>query len=243
MLTWSWSRLPETLHPEYRRSLNPREMLSAIVETVSEPQSRGYTIAITIIFAALVAYIASIQQIVFDAFHEGRFIGLVFASIAAPMAYASWTNSRIVERYGLRRVGHTATAALVVVTAIHAALALSGAETLASFVILQALTMCCFAFASSNLSTLAMEHMAPIAGTASSVQGVIGTLGASIIGFLIGQSFDGTATPFVVGTAICAALGLIAIVLTEPRRLFAPIRIDSGEPVDEEPPCIPEDLG
>ena len=243
MLTWSWRRLPETLHPEYRRSLDPRAMLSAIGQTVRDPQSRGYTIAVTIMFSALVAYISSIQQIVFDAFHEGRFIGLVFAAIAAPMALASWTNSRIVERYGLRRVGHGAAAALMVVTVTHALLALAGRETLLSFVVLQALTMCCFAFASSNLGTLAMEHMAPIAGTASSVQGVIGTLGAAIIGFFIGQSFDGTTTPFAVGTAICATLGFVAILLTEPRRLFAPIRIDGGQPIDEEPPCIPEDLG
>jgi DHA1 family bicyclomycin/chloramphenicol resistance-like MFS transporter len=242
MLTWSTWRLPETLHPEYRRSLNPREMLSAVATTVRDPQSRGYTIATTIIFSALVAYIASIQQIVFDAFHEGRFIGLVFAAIAAPMAYASWTNSRIVGRYGLRRVGHIAAAMLVLVTAAHAALALAGEETLLSFVILQALTMACFALASSNLNTLAMEHMAPIAGTASSVQGVIGTLGAATIGFLIGQQFDGTTTPFVVGTAICAALGFVAIVLTEPTRLFARIGADSGGPIPPEA-CVPEDFG
>jgi len=241
MLTWSAWRLPETLHPEYRRSLNPSEMLSAVAATVRDPQSRGYTIAVTIIFSALVAYIASIQQIVFDAFHEGRFIGLVFAAIAAPMAYASWTNSRIVGRYGLRRVGHIAAAALVAVTAAHAALALAGGETLVSFVVLQALTMCCFALASSNLSTLAMENMAPIAGTASSVQGVVGTLGAATIGFFIGQAFDGTATPFAVGSAICAALGFAVILLTEPKRLFAPIRIDSGKPVPPEA-CVPEDL-
>ena len=37
--------------------------------------------------------------------------------------------------------------------------------------------MGCFAFTSSNLGTLAMDHMAPIAGTASSVQGVIGLSG------------------------------------------------------------------
>ncbi len=239
MLLWSSSRLPETLHPEYRRSLKLREMTAAIVQTVAEPQSRGYTIALTIIFSALIAYISSIQQIIFDAFHEGRFIGLVFASIAAPMAVASWTNSQIVERYGLRLVGHTAAAALVIVTGTHAALAIAGAETLASFVIFQALTMCCFAFASSNLGTLAMEHMAPIAGTASSVQGVIGTLGAAVIGFFIGQSFDGTATPFAVGTAVCAALGFVAIVLTDPKRLFE--KLPAG--VDEEPPCVPEDLG
>ncbi|HKC01884.1 MAG TPA: multidrug effflux MFS transporter [Sphingomicrobium sp.] len=224
MLIWSSWRLPETLHPEYRRSLNPREMLGAVADTVREPQSRGYTIAVTIIFSALVAYISSIQQIVFDAFQEGKYIGLVFAAIAAPMAYASWTNSRIVGRFGLRRVGHSAAAALVIVSAIHATLALAGGETLVSFVVLQSLTMCCFALASSNLSTLAMEHMAPIAGTASSVQGVVSTLGAAAIGFFIGQSFDGTATPFIVGTAICTALGFVTIVLTEPKRLFAPIQ-------------------
>jgi DHA1 family bicyclomycin/chloramphenicol resistance-like MFS transporter len=242
MLVWSARRLPETLHPEYRRSLNPSEMLSAVAATVRDPQSRGYTIAVTIIFAALVAYIASIQQIVFDAFHEGRFIGLVFAAIAAPMAYASWTNSRIVGRYGLRRVGHIAAAALVVVTAVHAALALAGGETLLSFVVLQGLTMCCFALASSNLSTLAMENMAPIAGTASSVQGVVGTLGAAAIGFFIGQAFDGTATPFAVGSAICAFLGFAVILLTEPKRLFARLDTDAGKPVPPEV-CVPEDLG
>jgi DHA1 family bicyclomycin/chloramphenicol resistance-like MFS transporter len=241
MLLWSSWRLPETLHPEYRRSLSPREMFGAIIATVREPQSRGYTIAVTIIFSALVAYISSIQQIVFDAFHEGRFIGLVFAAIAAPMAVASWTNSRIVGRYGLRRVGHTAAAGFAVVTAAHAALGLAGGETLVSFVILQALTMCCFAFASSNLGTLAMEHMAPIAGTASSVQGVIGTLGAAIIGFFIGQSFDGTATPYLVGTAICAALGFVAIAATEPKRLFAGVQASADGL--EQPACMPEDLG
>jgi DHA1 family bicyclomycin/chloramphenicol resistance-like MFS transporter len=244
MLTWSWLRLPETLRPEYRRSLKWSEMTAAMAETLRERQSRGYTIAVTIIFSALVAYIASIQQIVFDAFDEGRFIGLVFAAIAAPMALASWLNSRVVGRFGLRRVGHSAAAALALVTIAHAGIALSGHETLVSFVVLQSLTMCCFAFASSNLGTLAMEHMAHIAGTASSVQGVIGTLGAAILGFLIGQAFDGTPTPFLVGTALCATLGFVAITLTEPNRLFAPMQADPEEQeAARESTAVPDDLG
>src|SRR4029453_12279888 len=88
MLIWSSSRLPETLHPEYRRSLKWRDMAGAIAQTLREPQSRGYTLATTVIFAALVAYISSIQQIIFDAFKEPHLIGLVFAAIAAPMALA-----------------------------------------------------------------------------------------------------------------------------------------------------------
>jgi len=242
MLVWSSWRLPETLHPEYRRSLNPRAMIAAVRETVSEPQSRGYTLATTIIFSALIAYISSIQQIVFDAFGEGRFIGLVFAAIAAPMALASWTNSRVVERFGLRRVGHSGAAALIVITGLHAAIALTGHENLIVFVVLQSLAMASFAFCSSNLNTLAMEHMAHIAGTASSVQGVIGTLGAAIIGFSIGQSFNGTPTPFLVGTAICAALGFLVIILTEPKRLFARIRIEGPVPSTLDS-SLPDDFG
>jgi len=242
MLGWSSLRLPETLHPEYRRSLDPRAMGAAVLQTLRDPQSRGYTIATTIIFSALVAYIASIQQIIFDAFGEGRFIGIVFAAIAAPMALASWTNSKVVERFGLRRVGHGGAAGLVVVSLIHAAVVLLGLETLGSFIVLQALTMSCFAFASSNLGTLAMEHMAPIAGTASSVQGVVGTLGAAIVGFAIGQAFDGTPTPFVVGTALCAVGGFIAIVLTEPTMLFAAIRMKGPVPSTLDS-SLPDDLG
>jgi DHA1 family bicyclomycin/chloramphenicol resistance-like MFS transporter len=130
------------------------------------------------------------------------------------------------------------------VTLAHAALGLAGGETLISFVLLQGLTMACFAFTSSNLGTLAMEHMAPIAGTASSVQGVTGTLGAATLGFLIGQSFDGTATPYLVGVASCAVTGFVVIVLTEPRRLFAPIQADPEEQeAARESTAIPEDLG
>jgi len=243
MLAWSSWRLPETLHPEFRRSLQWRPVAGAILESLREPQSRGYTLAVTISFSALVAYISSVQQIIFDVFHEGRLIGLVFAAIAAPMALASWLNSRVVGRFGLRRVGHTASAALALITALHAAVAFAGYETLSVFIVLQGLTMASFAFTSSNLGTLAMEHMAHIAGTASSVQGVVGTVGAALIGFLIGQQFDGTPIPFLVGTAACAAGGFLTIVLTEPKRMFAPMQADPEEQeAARESTAVPEDL-
>ena len=241
MLAWSWIRLPETLHPEFRRTLLWRDMGGAMWETLREPQSRGYTLALAVTFGGLTAYIASIQQIVFDVFAAPQAIGLVFGAVAAPMALASWTNSRIVERFGLRRVGHGGALAFALVTGGHATLALAGGETLTSFVLLQGLAMACFAFTSSNLSTLAMDHMAPIAGTASAVQGVIGTLGGAAIGFAIGQAFDGTAIPFLAGTAGCAAGAVLLIILTEPRRLFAKKGTGASEPAPA--PCVPEDFG
>ena len=221
MLAWSHVRLPETLHPEYRRSLAWRDIAGAAWETIREPQSRGYTLALALTFGGLVAYISSVQQIVFDAFRAPNAIGLVFAAVAAPMAVASWANSRIVGRYGLRRVGHGGAAAFALVTLVHATIATAGAESLAIFILFQGLAMASFAFTSSNISTLAMEHMGPIAGTASSVQGVVGTIGGALIGFAIGQAFDGTPKPFLWGMAACAALAFALVLVTEPKRLFA----------------------
>lgn len=244
MLAWTMTRLPETLRPEHRRSLEWRGMASAAGAAIREPQSRGYTLALTIAQGTLIAYIASIQQIVFEDFGAGRIIGLVFAAIAAPMAVSSWANSRIVGRAGLRRVGHGGAAAFALLTAAHAAIAASGHENLITFVVLQGLTMASFAFTSSNLGTLAMEHMGPIAGTASSVQGVVSTFGAALIGYAIGQAFDGTAKPFLFGIAACAAAAFLVIVATEPKRLFAPVGADPEEPAAaRESTSVPDDLG
>ena len=238
MVVWPSIRLPETLHSEFRRPLKWHAMGGAILEAILDRQSRGYTLAVTVSFSGLVAYISSIQQIVSDAFHDGRYIGLVFASIAAPMALASWLNSRVVGRFGLRRVGHSASLAMGLITAVHALCALSGFETLPLFIVFQGLTMASFAFTSSNLGTLAMQNMAPIAGTASSVQGMVGTIGAAVIGFIIGQQFDGTPLPFIIGTAACSTGGFLLIVLTEPKLLFARI----GQPQPESFPAVPEEV-
>jgi DHA1 family bicyclomycin/chloramphenicol resistance-like MFS transporter len=220
MLVWSWVRLPETLHPEYRRTLQLGEIASGIRESLNERQSLGYTLALTAIFGGLTAYIASIQQIVFDVFRAPGAIGLVFAAVAAPMSLASWYNSRVVTRFGLRHVGHLGVIAFAAITIAHALLAATIDEPLWLFALMQSLAMSAFAFTSANLSTLAMEHMAPIAGTASSVQGVIGTIGGAGIGLVIGQSFDGTQLPFLAGIAACGTIGLLLTLITEKGRLM-----------------------
>lgn len=223
MWVWSFVRLPETLHPEYRRKLDAREIGQAVGVAATDRLSIGYTLALTAVFGGLTAYIASIQQIIFDAFDAGSLIGLIFASIAAPMSVASWANSKVVGRFGLRRVGHTGLLAFVSVATAHALIAELTVEPLWLFVVLMGLTFVAFAFTTSNFGTLAMRNMAPIAGTASSFQGVTGTIGGSLIGLSIGQSFDGTQLPFLAGLAVCGGVALLLVLWTERGRLFGGI--------------------
>ena len=230
MWLWSFVKLPETLHPEYRRALDGPEIWQGVKLAGTDRLSIGYTLALTAVFGVLTAYIASIQQIVADVFDAGGFIGLVFALIAAPMVVASWGNSRVVGRFGLRRTGHAGLTAIVAVSIIHALIAGLMDEPLWLFILLMQLSFVSFAFTTSNFGTLAMSNMAPIAGTASSFQGVTGTIGGALLGLVIGQAFDGTQLPFLIGCVACAIVGLALVLWTERGRLFAAI----GKPEEEE---------
>ena len=237
MWVWSFLKLPETLHPEYRRALNAAEIWQGVKLAATDRLSIGYTLALTSIFGSLTAYIASIQQIVFDVFGAERWIGIIFAVIAGPMAIASWGNSRVVGRIGLRRTGHGGLVAFVAIAVLHALIAQIWAEPLWLFAMMMALTFVAFAFSSSNFGTLAMTNMAPIAGTASSFQGVTGTIGGASLGLIIGQSFDGTQMPFLVGMALCGAAALVFVLWTERWHLFAGIvRADDEERAEATPP-------
>ena len=229
MWLWSFLRLPETLHPQFRRPLNARSISRAARVAAIDRLSLGYTLAMTAVFGGLTAYIASIQQIVFDTYQAPHLIGLVFAAVAAPMALASWGNSRVVGKYGLRRVGHIGLLAFVGITLVHAAVAHVIAEPLWLFCALMGMSLMAFAFTTSNFATLAMTNMAAIAGTASSVQGVVGTIGGALIGLVIGQAFDGTQRPFLIGLAACGVAGLVAVLMTEGGKLFGGIDAIGGD--------------
>lgn len=238
-LIWLWSflKLPETLHPEFRRSLHAGEIWSGVKLAATDRLSIGYTLALTSVFGGLTAYIASIQQIVSDVFQSGQWIGIIFAAVAAPMAVASWGNARVVGRFGLRRTGHGGLLAFVTIAALHALIAETMDEPLWLFALMMALSFVAFAFTTSNFGTLAMSNMAPIAGTASSFQGVTGTIGGASLGLVIGQSFDGTQLPFLLGMAMCGAMALILVFWTERGRLFAGIlRPDEEVRAEATPP-------
>ncbi|HEX8449778.1 MAG TPA: multidrug effflux MFS transporter [Allosphingosinicella sp.] len=220
MLAWSLIRLPETLDPRYRRPLNPKTIWDGAWQTLSNRQSLGYTLAFTLMMASLMGYINSIQQIVFDVFRRPELIAATFAGVALPMAFTSWLNSRIVERIGTRRVAHAGLALFTISATLHLGIVLTVGEGLWLFIVMQGLTMACFGLASANFGSLAMQPLGHVAGTASSVQGMVGTIGGALLGLLVGQSFDGSLVPMVGAFALFGALGLLILLATERGRLF-----------------------
>ena len=233
LAVWGGLRLPETLAHAARRPLSAGSIASAVAETLSDRVSIGNTAAMTLTFGALLGFINSVQQVIFDVFHRPALIGIAFACIAMPMALSSWLNSRLVMRFGSRRLLLIALGAFTSFAAVHLLAILTVGESIWSFVALQALTMGCFGLIGSNAGALAMEPLGHIAGTASALQGLLSTIGAALIGLLIGQMFDGTTLPLVAGFVVCGVLGL-AIAWWANAGLPAHSRNELTEPV--EPP-------
>ncbi|GHC60621.1 multidrug effflux MFS transporter [Limoniibacter endophyticus] len=230
---WTATRLPETLHPEYRRALNLGVIAQGFKIVVTNRMAILYTIATTFIFGALFGFINSAQQVYVGIYGIGVWFPVVFAGIASLMSISSFLNSRLVGRLGMRRLSHAAIIGYFVTTGIWLTCTLIyGQLPLAVFIGFFAIAMLLFGWIGSNLNTIAMEPLGHLAGTASSVFGFIQTLGGALIGALIGQAFDGTTIPMVGGFCFVSAIAIILILIAENGKLFA-VHHDPIPPIAE----------
>jgi DHA1 family bicyclomycin/chloramphenicol resistance-like MFS transporter len=188
-------------------------------------------LATTLCMGGLFGFINSAQQIFTETFGAPRLFTTVFAFIAGAMALSSFVNARIVGGLGPRRLSHLALVGLTFCSAIHAAIALSGHETLVVFALMQAGVMFGFGLIISNFGTIAMAPLGHVAGTASSVQGFVTTFGGALLGFFIGQRYNGTVVPLTLGFSVYGVLAILVILAAERGRLFrseASVAIPTG---------------
>ncbi|MBD7941632.1 multidrug effflux MFS transporter [Brevundimonas sp. Sa3CVA3] len=219
-LIWAVLRLPETLHPEDRMPIDMGRIAGAFRAALTSRQGMGYTLGMTLISGALFGFINSSQQIFFDVFKAPNLFPIVFALVAAGIAVASIINARLVEKLGSRLIAHAALLGFIGFSVLHAVIAWLGYESLWMFAAMQACKMFCFGFIAGNFGAMAMEPMGHIAGTASSAQGFISSIGGALLGFAIGQQFDGTTVPMTIGFALLGVAALVLVLAAEQGRLF-----------------------
>lgn len=221
MLAWTWARLPETLPVAARRPLSVTSVTNAYLEVVRTPVAFGYMLASGIVFGALFSFIATSEQVFRDVFQQGDSFAFWFAGIAGAMAMSNFTNSRLVEKVGMRRISHIALILFILTSVFLAVSTMVWGENLLRFFPIFAIGFACFGMMGSNFSALAMEPLGRIAGTASAAYGFATTLIASLLGMAIGMQFDGSTVPLMTGFAILGTAALVIILVTEKGRLFS----------------------
>jgi DHA1 family bicyclomycin/chloramphenicol resistance-like MFS transporter len=214
VLAWAAIRLSETLAVERRTALSLGSLRSAYRLTLTNRSSIGYAVAASLTFGGILAFVSLAQQVFGEQFGAGDRFTVLFAVCAFAMGCASFANSRLVERLGTRLISQAGVFALIALSLVHLAVIAGGIETLWTFIAIQALSMTCIGLCGSNFGAMAMEPVGHIAGTASSVQGFITSLGAVAVGSLIGQAYDGSTVPLAIGylSIGLGALGCVYLV-------------------------------
>lgn len=222
MTVWCFFRLPETLADENRRPLQTRPVIEAFRIVLTNRIAAAYAVSTGLIFGCLFGFLNSAQQIYQQVYDLGALFPIAFSSGAILIAVASFTNSRLVERLGMRLLSHGALLGFAAVSAMLCIVAIvdGGHVPFWMFYLALLIALGLFGFIGTNFNALAMDPLGHVAGTASSVIGFLQTFLGGAIGASIGLAYDGTILPLSLGFLVLSLLSFGLIWLTERNRLF-----------------------
>ena len=215
---WVLLRLDETLSEP--RPLSWASAGRAYLEVIKSRVTFGYMAASGVIFGSLFAYISASEQIFAEVFDREASFTFWFALIALTLSAANFTNSRLVERFGMRRLSHGALVGFILLSLILVIVMRVSGEKFVWFMPLFAMIFACFGLIGSNFNALAMEPLGKIAGTASAAYGFATTTASAAIGYLIASQYDGSVVPVIMGFFWLGLVALSLVAITERGKLF-----------------------
>jgi DHA1 family bicyclomycin/chloramphenicol resistance-like MFS transporter len=213
--TAAFIRLPETLRPEYRQPLVVSAILKRFGELLRHRAFMGYALTSSLQFAALFSFLSGSPFVFIQ--HYGippRLFGLLFGGMVVFMTVGSLLNAKFAPVFGAGRILRYA----VIVPAIvgPAALVLgliearSGAIGIWPFFLCFAPQIATISLIGPNGTAMALQRYPHMAGTASSLMGIMQFGLGAIFGAVVGQTFDGTIAPMTTAMGLAGFSCLIA---------------------------------
>ena len=197
-------RLPETHPPEKRTSSSFSKILKDYISVVCHRRAAGYMICGGLSFATMFAQLSGTPFIYIELFGVApENFGLLFSLSVFAIMGGSYLNSRLVIRFGVRRMLAVGTT-IALVGGIGLAISANyGAFGLFGIVIPVIIFMTPHNMVNANATAGAMEYFPHIAGTASAMLGFIRFGTGALVGALVGYFHDGTALPMAYIIACC----------------------------------------
>ena len=217
---WTIRRLPETLKPENVIPIALKPLTRAWKTVVLHRGAAGYMLGAGIVQGALFGFLNSSQQAFDKVFNAADFFTTGFAIVALGIAVSNFTNARIVERFGARRVSQAALLVFITLGLLQLAAAIYAPTSIVLFLVFLTSNMAMVGFIGSNFSSIAMTPFGEVAGAASSFQTFSKTVLGAGIGALIGQQFDGSVVPIASGFVLCGLASLALVLWSEKGKLF-----------------------
>jgi DHA1 family bicyclomycin/chloramphenicol resistance-like MFS transporter len=211
VMLWFWLRQNETLKEKYKIPYRLSVFKTGTIEFFKIRSAVIYTILSGLITGSFMVYLSTSQQIFEKQYGLAEEFPLIFASLAISVGLATFLNSRLVVKFGMRRIVHTAMLSFVGISLLYIIIFYGGVnppiEILVGFFALQFFTI---GFLFGNLRALAMEPLGHIAGVGSALNGFLSTVMAVPIANFIGGFVVKSVVPLFSGFFVC---GLVALLL------------------------------
>ena len=214
-------RLPETLRPEYRQPLRLSAILKRYGELVRHVAFLGYAFTGAFQFSALMSFLSGSPFVFIERYGIApRLYGVIFGGMVAFMTIGSLLNAKFAPVFGADRILRYA----VIVPAVCGASALVlgliearyGTIGMWPFLLCFGPQIATISMIAPNSTALALQRYPHMAGTASSLMGVIQFGMGAIFGAVVGQTLDGTIAPMTM------AMGLAGMLCFAVNRLLVP---------------------
>lgn len=219
IVLWFWKRQPETLAPKNRIKFSPAIFITGTKEFLKHKDAIAFTLVSGFITGSFMVYLSTSQQIYQDQYQLGELFPYLFGSTAFSVGFATFTNSRLVIRFGSFNIAFYATVAYAAVSLLYVALFHTGVNpsvhVLVAFFLLQFFAV---GFLFGNLRSLAMEPLGHIAGIGAAINGFVSTVMAVPIARYIGSFVETSVLPLFIGFSVFGVLSLLVFVWLKSRR-------------------------
>ena len=209
VVLWFWIRQPETLKDNYKIPYRLSIFKTGTVQFFRIRAAVIYTLLSGFITGSFMVYLSTSQQIFEKQYGLAKEFPLIFASLAIAVGLATFFNSQLVVKYGMKRIVHLAMWSFITTSLVFILIFNSennpSVEILITFFSIQFFTI---GFLFGNLRALAMEPMGHIAGIGSALNGFISTVMAVPIANFIGKYVIDSVTPLFVGFLVCGVISM-----------------------------------
>jgi DHA1 family bicyclomycin/chloramphenicol resistance-like MFS transporter len=219
VFAWLALRQPETLSIDQRKPFTLRSVKAAFFEVLKSRLAVVYTMVAGCVSGAFLSYLNTSQLIFQELYGLGLQFPIYFGVLAFGVGVASLLNSSLVMRFGMHVLVNRALFLMMVLSWLFLAIVwiFDGQPPLWLFMVCCLALFFCIGVLFGNLNSIAMEPLGHVAGTAASVIGSTTTLLAVVLGYLIGQAYDGSLFPMAIGFVGLMTLSVLLTVLIKPQ--------------------------
>ena len=210
VMIWFWLRQEETLPKTKRIKFSSHLFWDGVKEFFKYKDAIGFTLISGFITGSFIVYLSTSQQIFEQQYDLADLFPYIFASLAVSVGMATYLNSRLVVKYGARRIAFIAAIGYTLISLLYVMLFWPGNNPGISILIgFFALQFFAVGLLFGNLRALAMEPLGHIAGIGAAINGFISTVMAVPIANYIGGFVNTSVLPLFIGFTVFGLLSVL----------------------------------